>query len=88
MTPYFWANILRCFEGLQCLLFRVKQSKKNHLLLLNPEAEGSIIPQNTMNYFLSDTVSCTGNTALRTSNFVPEETSMNVDVNDIASGTE
>lgn len=82
------ANILRCFEGLQCLLFRVKQSKKNHLLLLSPEAEGSIILQNTMNYLLGDTVSCTGNTAVRTSNFVSEETSINVDVNTIAFGTE
>jgi len=74
MTPH----ILWCFEGLQCLLFRVKQSKKNHLLLLSPEAEGSVILHIIMNYLPSDTVSCTSNTAVRTSNFVSEETSINL----------
>jgi len=41
-----------------------------------------------MNYLPSDTLSCTGNTAVRTSNFVPEETSVNVDVTNIAFGAE
>ena len=75
MTPYFGANILWYFEGLQC---------QSNLLLLSPEAEGSIILQNIMNYLPNDTVSYTSNTAVRTSNFVPEETSVNVDVTDTA----
>jgi hypothetical protein len=57
-------------------------------LLLSPEAEGSIILQNIMNYLPSDMVSYTSNTAVRNSNFVPEDTSVTVDVTDIAFATE